>query len=245
MAKPIKLLDNANQIVTLLSEIGAANHALIATEIGVPRSSVYRLVEGLAAINLVRIDPTGVIRLSERWLHLAQAAQRSFPEWQHVLGRLESIAERTGQTSFLSIPTPTGAACIAWAPASSLVVLSLRPGRQFPFNLGAAGRLLFALAPAADQAEYLANCEFTGQTSQSITTPEALLADAETIRETGWVLSDEDVNTGLAAVGVAAYPRGGASMGCVSISGLRDDIVGRAGELAAILADEVSLAGES
>jgi hypothetical protein len=34
-------------------------------------------------------------------------------------------------------------------------------------------------------------------------------------------------------------------MGCVSISGLRDDIVDRAGELAAILADEVTLADES
>jgi DNA-binding IclR family transcriptional regulator len=240
VASTIKLLDNANQIITLLSEIESASHSVITAEIGLPRSSVYRLVDGLAAIGLVRVDDAGIVRLSARWLHLADAAHRSFPEWQHVIDRLETVSTRTGQTSFLSLPTAKGAACIAWSPVKSLVLLSLRPGRLFSFNIGAAGRLLFAYASDDERAGYLESCDFATSTDRSITTPADLLADAEEIRELGWVLSNEDVNLGQAAVGVPAFSRSDRTLGCVSISGLTDDIVGHEHELAAILQAEVA-----
>lgn len=242
MAKPIKLLDNANQIIALLSEIGTASYSLIASEINTPRSSVYRLIDGLAAIGLVRVDrDTGLVRLSERWLHLADATTGSFPEWQHLIDRLPDLAERTGHTTFLSIPTATGGACIAWAPASNLVVLSLRPGRHFAFNIGAAGRLLFALSPKGALEERLAACEFETPTERTIATPEALLADAERTRERGWVFSDQDVNRGISAVGVAATAATGAT-GCLSLAGLSQDVSPHAEALALLLEEEAASA---
>lgn len=240
VVKPIKLLDNANQIITLLGEIGSANVTLIASETGVPRSSVYRLIEGLAAVGMVRTDASGQIRLSERWLHLADAARKGFSEWQEQITQLDAITAHTGHTSFLSIPTTTGAACIAWSPASNLIVLSLRPGRELPFNIGAAGRLLFAQIPDEDRGDRLEQYDFVEHTEKSIVTRDALLADAEAIRGRGWVLSDEDVTPGISAIGVPVRSTGKGSLGCISISGLAQDIQDRAEELAQYLSKLVS-----
>jgi IclR family acetate operon transcriptional repressor len=235
MAKPIKLLDNADQIITLLSEIGSASSTVIASEIGVPRSSVYRLLEGLAAAGLVRLAPSGQVRLSERWLHLGHVAQKSFSEWQAHIDRLDVITADTGYTSFLSIPTASDAACIAWSPASNLIVLSLRPGRRLPFNVGAAGRLLFALSPEDTRDQHLAHCSFPGPTEKSIATREELISDASLVREHGWILSDEDVTPGISAVGIPVHSEGKGLLGCISVSGLAQDLAPRAEEIATYL----------
>ncbi|KAB1640991.1 IclR family transcriptional regulator [Gulosibacter chungangensis] len=240
MAKPIKILDNSNQIISLLSEIGTASYSLIASEINTPRSSVYRLVDGLEAVGLVRIDrESGLVRLAERWLHLADATTNSFPEWQHLIDRLPRIVERTGYTTFLSIPTDTGGACIAWVPAPNLVVLALRPGRHFAFNIGAAGRLLFALSPKGTLEERLEHCEFETPTDQTIASAKELLADAKVTINRGWVFSDQDVNRGISAVGVAATSSTG-SIGCLSLAGLSQDVNPQAEILAKILMNEAS-----
>lgn len=236
MPKPIKLLDNANQIITLLSEIGSARHSAIASDIEVPRATVYRLVDGLAAVGMVRVEPaTGLVRLSERWLGLSDMAQQSFSEWHRIIELLPTITGQTKQTAFLSIPTSHGAACIAWSQASSLVVLSLRPGRQLPFNVGAAGRLLFALSAAPDAT----GCSFQAFTDRSITSQQSLLEDADYIRREGWVLSDQDVNVGISAVGVPVYSEGLRDIGCLSIAGLSQDLNEHASDFARILMDLV------
>ncbi len=49
----IRVLANADAVIRALAHDGSQSPAEIAETVGIPRSTVYRLTEGLAAIGLV------------------------------------------------------------------------------------------------------------------------------------------------------------------------------------------------
>lgn len=217
------MLVNAHDVVEWLSENGPATPAELAVRLDMPRSSVYRLVDGLTSISLTRTDADGRVHVGERWLRLADAAQASMTEWSGMREVLVRLAKHTGQTAFLSVPQPDGALCIDWSQGRGIDVLALKPGRSLPFNAGAAGRIAFAYADESAQAE-AASQPLRSFTPQTITTIERLMADAARVREAGWVHSDEDVTLGIGSVGIPVLGQDNALIGCASLAGLAGEI---------------------
>src|SRR4051795_12713262 len=140
----MKLLANAREVIELLCVRGPSSPAEIAEQLGTPRSSVYRLVEGLAAVDLVSIGADGQAELHLKWLHLADAARSAMSEWSSASAALEGLAEETGQTAFLSVPVGREAVCVDWVPGRGIGVLVLRPGGSLPLYAGGAGRVVLA-----------------------------------------------------------------------------------------------------
>jgi len=231
----MRVLANAKDLIEVLAERGPLGPAEIAETIGVPRPSVYRLVAGLDAISLTETLPDGRIGISRRWLALADASRRGMREWADADEVLSEISDRTGQTAFLSVPRGDHAVCIAWAQGRGIDVLVLRPGRALPFHAGAAGRALFAHAPADELEAFLAQAPFPALTPSTLTDADALRADAIATRERGYSISDEDVTVGIGALGVPLFDAEGTAVACLSIGGLAGEISTRAPEFVDIL----------
>lgn len=239
--KPIRVLANAREVVDLLSAEGALTPAEIAKAIGVPRPSVYRLVDGLNAIRLTETLPDSRVALNLRWLHLADKTRDGMKEWQCAGEVLQGLVDRTGQTAFLSVLRDDAAVCINWAQGRGIGVLALKPGRALPLHAGAAGRLL--LARAADADSYLERAPFEAMTPATLTTAEELRRDVDLTRSRGFTVSDEDVTIGIGAVGAAVVAPGGATIACVSLGGLAEEVRAREAEFLDALvqaADELS-----
>jgi IclR family acetate operon transcriptional repressor len=220
---PMKLLANARDVIELLSVRGPSSPAEIAEHLGTPRSSVYRLVEGLAAVDLVSIGADGQAELHLKWLHLADAARSAMSEWSSAGAALESIAEETGQTAFLSVPVGREAVCVDWAPGRGIGVLVLRPGGSLPLYAGGAGRVVLAFG-TDDVEQALTEIERPKLTPWTKTTRQELLDDVEISRRQGYVHSDQDVTTGIGAIAVPVFGARGQLSGCLSLAGLATDV---------------------
>lgn len=236
MERSSNTLANSNAILNYLARVGAAPPSEIAGVIAGHRTTVYRLIEGLNAVQMTQSDSDGLVSLHPKWLIRGDAAQSSMHEWDWLRERLHPVAERTGQTAFISIPDQGGALCTDWVKGDRVEVV-LRPGREFPYHVGAAGRIAFAYAPADVQRAYQSNEPFAKLTEQTITSYEVLQADAQQIRDRGWAHSDEDVANGLGAIGVPIFNGHSTLQGCLSISGLANEIKDNLTEYLAIISE--------
>jgi IclR family acetate operon transcriptional repressor len=235
-AEPAKVLVKAGAIIDALGEHGALGPAELAEVVGLPRSTVYRLVDGLAAAGLAAVATDGRIGLAMGWLQLGQAAHRSLTEWNGAHVILEELAERTGQTAYLTVLRGTDCVCIDWARGRGIDALILRPDRTLPLHAGGAGRVALAHLPDEQIEEYLKQAPFEAYTDFTLIGADDLRRDAEQTRTQGYALSAEDVTIGVGAVGVAVFdPGSGQSVGSVSLAGFIDDIVATQESLAAEL----------
>lgn len=239
----MKVLSNADEVIDLLSKEGPLSPADIAERTGVPRPSVYRLLDGLHAIGLTEPLPDSTARLSLRWLHLADSARAAMHEWSGAPAVLSALVERTGQTAYLSLLRKDEAVCIDWEQGRAIGVLLLKPGRTLPLHAGAAGRTLLAFA--ADVDSYLASSDLRRFTPATIADAHALRDDVAQTRHRGYAISDGDVTEGIGALGAPVRSAAGSVLGALSIAGLADEFARQRDRLAdELLAAAADLAGD-
>jgi IclR family acetate operon transcriptional repressor len=220
--RPMGVLQKASDLVQLLAERGPLTPGDIAEHIGMPRPSVYRLVDALNQSRLTVTLPDSRIRVSERWLRLADASHAAMVEWASARTVLDQLCQETRQTTFLSIPRADRAVCIDWSPGLGINVLVLRPGRSLPLYAGAAGRA--SLAFLADVGPYLDRAPFPAFTRRTLTSAAQLRRDIKLTRDRGYSVSDEDVTDGIGAVGIPLLDGLGRLRGALSLGGLAEDV---------------------
>jgi DNA-binding IclR family transcriptional regulator len=218
MAEPIKSLAKAQAVVDLLRRNGALTPSEIADGIAVPRSSAYRLIDGLRAIELVVSRPDGSIDLAQRWLRLSDASRAARTEWAAARDVLDGLARTTGFTAYLTVPRSGAAVCLDWARGRGIELLVLRPGGSLALNAGAASRVLRAHLPAAERGEIVSYTPFT------LTDPGSLAADAEAVHSEGFVLAAEDVTVGITSLAVPVFDERGGIRASLSVGGLSRDV---------------------
>jgi IclR family acetate operon transcriptional repressor len=187
-----------------------------------PRPSLYRLSDALTQARLVEPAADGRLRVSLRWLRLADAARAGMTEWSGARMVLDDLASSTGQTVYLSVPRADQAVCIDWSRGRGVSVLALKPGRTLPLYAGAAGRVTLAFRPEPLE-DYLKGAPFPPFTERTLTRAKELRDDVAATRNRGYSVSDEDVTPGIGALGVPLSTNG-AFRGALSIAGLAEEL---------------------
>ena len=221
--RPMGILQKSSDLISLLAVRGPLTPAEIAEEIGMPRSSVYRFAEALGQVQMTETLADSRVKVSLRWLRLADAARAAMVEWAGARPVLDELARDTGQTTFLSVPRGDEVVCIDWSQGRGISVLILKPGRALPLYAGAAGRVTLAFRDE-DPAAYLAQAPFPAFTRRTLRTGKQLQDDIDAIRARGFSISDEDVTDGIGALGVPLFGAGGRLRGALSLAGLAEDL---------------------
>lgn len=222
--RPMVILQRSADLVALLAARGAMVPAEIADYVDTPRSSVYRLGDALRDAAMIEQVPDAHLRLSLRWLRLADAARAGMSEWQGARAVLDQLAGATRLTVFLSVPRGNEAVCIDWARGEAINVLLLKPGRALPLYAGAAGRVTLAFG-RNDPAAYLGGAPFEPYTDRTLTTAAKLRNDITVTRNRGYAVSDGDVTHEIGALGAPLFwTTGGGFAGVLSIGGLAEEV---------------------
>jgi DNA-binding IclR family transcriptional regulator len=224
-------LGNARRLLDVLAEEGSLTVARLAEALDAPRSSVSRLVDGLAAVNLVTIRPNGSVMLASRWLHLADVAREVRVEWEPARRALRRLAAETECTSVLCIYHDGAPLCLDWVPGKATEILLAKPGRQLPLHAGAEGRAILAGLTEAELDAVVARAPFEAFTEATMLSADELRGDVARTRRQGYVLALDDALLGLGSIAVPIHDPVGGQPGSIAVASLSEEILRRSGEL--------------
>jgi DNA-binding IclR family transcriptional regulator len=215
----VQSVDRAIAILYLLAERGRDGVGVteVAAELGVHKSTAFRLIEALEIGDLVeQVQERGKYHLGRGIVRLAGAttAQLELPiESRPVCRRL---AEDLGETVNLAIADAGEATNILQEYGSSAITGRNWIGRPTPMYATASGKVLLAWGDA-DLVHKALGADPVAYTERTITDAAVLEAELEKVREHGWACTIEEFELGLNAI---AAPIRGATGDVVAAVGV-------------------------
>lgn len=132
-------------ILELLREVGTPIPVgQLATRLNAPRSSVYHLINTLAAAGLLKINAAGEVFFDIAVYFYASAYARQNPVIALGAEEVTRIGRATGETAELCTLIKNRYAIVHSMPGNSLLRLDTAPGFSLPVPWTASGRLLVA-----------------------------------------------------------------------------------------------------
>ena len=214
----------ADQTLRILSFLarqrGPAAAQAIATQLGIPRSTVYHLLRTLAAHGFVVHVPA-----ERRWglgtaaFELAGGYARQQPLAR--LGRpiVAALADRAGESAHLAVMTGRDVLYIVEERAPRRPALVTDVGVRLPAHLTATGRAMLAALPRAQvRALYPDASAFADRTGRGPASPRELREGLREVRSRGYAVEDGEVTLGLRSAGVAVRDHAGWPAAAIAVT---------------------------
>ena len=224
---PIRALAKAVYMLEQLAEEREATPRRLAELIEEPRTTTYRLLRSLEALDLVEpgAQPR-TYRLGWKLMRLGAAVVERLDERQVAVPVMERIHERVGETVFLLVRRGRNAVCVERLEGLRWQSLALRLGGSLPLYAGAGPRALLAWEPEPEWEEYAAE-ELDPVGDLTPPTPDDLFEELHVTRRRGYAVSDEDVTPGIASLGAPILDYTGAVRAALSIGGMKSLVLGK------------------
>jgi DNA-binding IclR family transcriptional regulator len=193
-----------------------------------PLASTYRVVNGLVAGGyLTQYERDGLYRLGPRLIRLGALVLAEIDIRQIALPVMERLAQSTGETTLLLVPSGRQATCIEKVEGS----FAIRPrsfaiGEVVPYNAGALPMAVLAYLPPAE-AEAAIGEGLAQLTGRSVVNVRALEKRRAETRRLGYAYSENEAVEGTAAIAVVLRDANGVARGSIGITGIVDRIRGR------------------
>jgi DNA-binding IclR family transcriptional regulator len=174
----------------------------LAAELGVPRSSMYQLLQTLVACRWVRTDVTGSLYgIGIRALLTGTSYLDTDRRVRVIRPYLDEASDALGETIHLARFDSPDVVYLATRESHEYVRTISRVGRRIPAHAGALGKALLAERSDAELA-HLAE-PLTALTENTHTDRASLLADLAQVRERGYSIEREETVPGIAGFGFA------------------------------------------
>lgn len=210
-------LGRALQILASLGE-GERSLDQLATELGVHKTTVLRLLRTMEAERFVRRDESHRYRLGSRLFGLADAARE-----QHVVlavaePHLRQLNQRTGQTVHLAAYENGQVIYIDKLDSVQSVRMYSQIGVPAALHCTAVGKVLLAAQPKRQREALLASIDYHRFTPNTISGPDDLRDELDRVREQGWAQDRAEHESFINCIGAPVADRAGRVVAAVSIS---------------------------
>ncbi len=192
---------------------GELRLADLAPILGLPKTTVHRVVNALVDEELLRVDPHGQIWLGAAIVSMGRVAARDLAGLYRPV--LEELGRLTGETVDLAVLDGTGVRFIDQVPSAHRLQAVSAVGSVFPLHCTANGKALLAALPP-DRAAALLPRRLEECTPNTITTRAALEVELDWIRASGIAEDREEHTLGIRALGIAVTD-GGDPIAAISI----------------------------
>ena len=197
-------------LIEALVDAGEASAAVLAAEVGEPRSSVYRMLATLQQMNIVEAGSRrGLYRPGLGLVQLAGSVLTRFDERQLVMPVLDRLRAETRETVHLCLRRGFQAVFIERLHGERSHALAIKLGGVLPLHIGAAPRALLAFEPDSFWDDYFAAATLEPWTQTSPSTEAEIRGLLHEIRRTGVSFSNEDVVVGVSTVGAPIFDHRG------------------------------------
>jgi DNA-binding IclR family transcriptional regulator len=179
--------------------------AVLAQRSGLYKSTILRLAASLGRMEFMRREAGGLFTLGPELRRLGMLTSTKVSIEPLVRPVLEELAAKTQETASLYVRDGNERICLYRVNSPLSTRHHLSEGTRQPLDRGAAGLILRAFDPAAEQD-----------------------VEAAKVRARGWANSQKGRDPDLAAVAVPLLNRHGELLGALTVSGLRSRL--RAGQ---------------
>lgn len=189
----------------------------VAQKVGIDRAKARRFLLTLHGLGYMR-KRDRQFELTPRALGLGYAYLASNDYLAVIQQYLEHITRATGESSSMGCLDGSEVVYIARSAASHrLMTMSLSVGSRLPALMTSMGRVLLALTP--EQLDrLLAREPIPAPTAASLTDIGALRQRIVQVRQQGYCILDQELESGLRSLAVPVYSRRGRLLGALNIS---------------------------
>ena len=216
----VQSVDRAITVLEVLARRGEARVTEVAGELGVHKSTAFRLLAALQERGLVEQDTDrGRYRLGFGLVALAGAVTARMDVTRAGRAVCDRLAREIGETVNLAVLREHWAINVDQAQGGSAVAAQNWIGQLTPLHATSSGKVLLAYLEAGERGRLLDSAGLAGFTAATITRRPALDAQLDTVRERGYATTVEEYELGLNAVAAPVRAAGGRVVAAVSASG--------------------------
>jgi IclR family transcriptional regulator, acetate operon repressor len=206
--------DSTARLLVLLLEYAPRTPAALAAELGLVEPELAPLAAALERHGLAQWDGGGArLRPGPAALRFARAEIARTDLVAHAAASLRRLADESGETVNLMVPTPGGTEAIAQEDGRHLLGATSWIGRDIPDHASAAGKVFLAYGVA--EARPLLE-RFTERT---LVDRAALEADLAAVRERGYATLVDELEPGLSVVAAPVFDAAGTAVAALAVSG--------------------------
>lgn len=218
-ASPYLSIRKAFRILELLAESSPRGVTEIAHGLGLEKSSVSRLLKGLAEIGYAAPDARrGQYHASPRVLLLAQRYLEADPLVREAQPVLRRLAQDARASAHVAVLVEGDLVIVAKEPSPERIQVHTRVGGHTPLHASAMGKVLLAGLPEKELGPFLARTleRFTDRT---ITDPRKLRKALREVRTRGYALESEEEHPGVGCIGAPVRDAEGRWIAAMSVAG--------------------------
>jgi DNA-binding IclR family transcriptional regulator len=215
----VQSVDRALTVLDLLAQRGEVGVTELAAELGVHKSTAFRLVTALERRQLVeQVGDRGKYRLGLGILRLAAATTGRLDVTRESQAVCERLARELGETVNVAILDETSAMNVMQEYGTAAVGTRNWIGQRTPLHATSSGKVLLAFAD-----ETLRKAVLTGRleryTELTVTDPVELRRQLDDAVRLGWAGTNEELEVGLTAIAAPIRNGTGRVVAAVSVSG--------------------------
>jgi DNA-binding IclR family transcriptional regulator len=222
MSDLVKVIEKALDLLELLSgsqEFMSAHE--ISQEIGLPKSTVHRLLNTLVARGYVRKDEnTFSYGIGLKVLQLKDLTRDHINLTNIARPILRDLATLTNCTAHLAILSQDSANYIDHWMSPSGIAIRTRLGEHAPLYCTSLGKVLLAWLPEDDLQDMIASIKFESHAPNTITDPTRFLQELENVRKQGFAEDCEESTVGIHCIGAPIRGPEGGVVAAISITTL-------------------------
>jgi IclR family KDG regulon transcriptional repressor len=186
---------------------------------GLPRATVYRIVNGLAAEGLVSEHPErNSFSLGPRLISWASKSWETFDLRTLAHEELDRLRTLSGETVHLAVPSGTTMVFMEKVESPQAVRMTSRIGTQVMLHVSSVGKAYLASLRDEECAALLDRLEFKRMTRHTLTERADVEAEILRTRERGYALDIEENELDICCIGAAVTNRTGRAIAAISIS---------------------------
>jgi DNA-binding IclR family transcriptional regulator len=215
----VQSVDRAITVMEFLSHRGWSGVTEVSRELGIHKSTAYRLLTTLRDRGLVEQDAASEkYRLGFGLVLLARTVRADLDILRCARPVCERLSELTGETVTVAVLEGDDAVVIHQSISRASALSVDWTGRHTPLHATAAGKIFLLYMPE-DQRPRVLEGPLERFTDNTIADPASLKDHIGEIRDSGYAYTVEELELGLNAIGAPIRSTEGTVVGAVSVSG--------------------------
>ncbi|MDS0241468.1 MULTISPECIES: IclR family transcriptional regulator [Haloferax] len=218
MANTIGALGTSLEILEALKERESAGVTELATELGLPKSTVYSHLRTLREHEYV-VQRDGKYCIGLKFLSLGEHTRDRMPLYEVAKPEVNGLAEQTGELANLLVEEHGEGVYLFRSKGEQAVSLDTHAGMRVKLHCTSLGKAILAYLSEKRVDEIIERWGLPAQTATTITSREALEEELAAVRERGYAYDKGERLSGLRCIAAPIKNPDGHAIGAVSVSG--------------------------